>query len=64
MHSKRAMGQLMQREAVGGRAEKDKALKILAQSIFKELRTNGYEPKEILSLSTELISLLTTELKK
>jgi len=56
------MGQLMQRDTAG--ADKGKALKILAQSIFKELRTNGYEPKEILSLSTELISLLTTELKK
>lgn len=40
-----------------------KGTKILAKSLFKELRGNGYSPKQILSLSTELIELVTQDLK-
>jgi hypothetical protein len=39
-----------------------KALKILAKSIFKELRAQGYEPTQILSLATEIVSLVTTDI--
>ena len=42
--------------------ERDKALKILAKSIFKELKGQGYESKNIVGLATELISLVTNEL--
>jgi hypothetical protein len=35
-----------------------KALKILAKSIFKQLRAQGYEPKQILGLATEIVSLV------
>jgi hypothetical protein len=40
-----------------------KGTKILAKSLFKELRGNGYSPNQILSLSTELIELITQDLK-
>ena len=40
-----------------------KGTKILAKSLFKELRGNGYSPNQILSLSTELIDLVTQDLK-
>ena len=50
-------------EAQPTRGEREKAIKILAKSIFRELKTNGYDSREIVALSTELISLLTTEIK-
>ncbi|HKA91962.1 MAG TPA: hypothetical protein VKE22_30070 [Haliangiales bacterium] len=41
-----------------------RALKILAKSIYKELRTQGYDAKQVVSLATELISQVTIELEK
>jgi hypothetical protein len=43
---------------------REKALKILSKSIYKELRQNGYEPKQIVALATELISLVTSDIKE
>lgn len=40
-----------------------KGTRILAESLFKELRDNGYSRNQILSLSTELIDLVTQDLK-
>jgi hypothetical protein len=40
-----------------------KGTKILAKSLFKELRGNGYSTNQILSVSTELIDLVTQDLK-
>ena len=40
-----------------------KGTRILAKSLFKELRGNGYSPNQILSLSTELIDLVTKDLR-
>jgi len=40
-----------------------KGTKILAKSLFKELRGNGYSTNQILNLSTELIDLVTQNLK-
>jgi hypothetical protein len=42
---------------------REKALRILSKSIYKELRQNGYEPKQIVALATELISLVTSDIK-
>ena len=56
------MAQLIERDAAL-RSEKDKAVKILAKSIFRELKSNGYEAREIVALSTELLDLLSTEFK-
>jgi hypothetical protein len=41
-----------------------KGTQILAKSLFKELRGNGYSTNQILSLSTELIDLVTQGLKE
>ena len=41
-----------------------KALKILAKSVYKELRQNGYEPKQIVALASEIISLVTSDMEK
>lgn len=41
----------------------NKGAKILAKSLFKELRGNGYSPNQILSLSSELIELVTQDLR-
>ena len=43
-------------------AQDIKATRILAKSLFKELRGNGYSPNQILSLSTELIDLVTSRI--
>jgi hypothetical protein len=39
-------------------------VRILARSFYKELRSNGYTPKHLLALSTELIELITLDLHK
>jgi hypothetical protein len=41
----------------------EKATHILAKSLFKELRVNGYSANQILGLSTELIDLVTKDLR-
>ena len=43
-------------------AEREKALKILAKSIFKELKSQGYETKHIVGLATELLAQVTDDL--
>ena len=40
------------------------AVRILARSFYKELRSNGYTPRHLLALSTELIELITLDLRK
>jgi hypothetical protein len=55
--------QLIEREATTARQEREKQVKILAKSIFRELKTNGFEAREIVSLSTELLSLLSSEIR-
>ena len=42
----------------------EKPVKILAKSLFRELRTNGYDDRHIVALSTELISLLTVDIRE
>lgn len=37
--------------------------RILARSFYKELRSAGYTPKQLLALSTELIELITRDLQ-
>ena len=41
---------------------RERALQILSKSIYKELRENGYEPRQIVALATEIISLVTTDI--
>jgi hypothetical protein len=41
---------------------REKAIQILSKSIYKELRENGYETKQIVALASEIISLVTTDI--
>jgi hypothetical protein len=50
------------RDAIAGSGERERAVKALAQSIFRELRNNGYTPRQIVGLSSELIGLIATEI--
>ena len=43
---------------------RERALKILSKSIYRELRQNGYEPKQIVALATEIIGLVTSDIKE
>ena len=38
--------------------------RLLARSFYRELRESGYTPKQLLSLSTELIELITEDLAR
>jgi len=49
------------RPATGDRAA---AARILARSFYRELRENGYTARQLLSLSTELIELVTQDLQR
>jgi hypothetical protein len=55
---------LAQRETAAASTNRERALKILSKSLYRELRENGYEPKQIVALATELISLVTTDIKE
>lgn len=43
---------------------RERALKIISKSIYRELRQNGYEPKQIVALATELVSLVTCDIRE
>lgn len=40
----------------------DRAIKILARTLHKDLRAGGFNEKQIVALATELISNVTTEI--
>jgi len=40
-----------------------RASRILARSLFRDMRQNGYNCQQILALATELIGLVTTDAK-
>jgi hypothetical protein len=42
--------------------DRDKALKILAKSIFKELKSQGYETRQMVAFATEIISHVTSDI--
>ena len=42
----------------------DKAVKSLAQSVFETLCNEGCQPKDIIGVSSQLLSLLTFELSR
>jgi hypothetical protein len=50
--------------AVTAVPNRERALKILSKSLYRELRQNGYEPKQIVALATEIIGLVTTDMRE
>jgi hypothetical protein len=59
------MAQLLDRDALQpqARGEREKAIKILAKSIYRQMRETGYDTREIVALSSEIIGLITTDIK-
>jgi len=43
-------------------SERNKAVRILAKSIYRELTAQGYDDKQIVALATELISAVTNRI--
>jgi hypothetical protein len=41
----------------------DKAVKLFADSIFRQLRLDGCAPRDIISVSTQLLDLVTSEIQ-
>ncbi len=41
-----------------------RALRILAKSVFRELKTSGYSRSEIVAFATEMLSLVGTDLRE
>jgi hypothetical protein len=50
--------------ASSGLPDRSSAARILARSFYKELRSSGYTPRQLVALSTELIALITLDLRK
>lgn len=40
-----------------------RALRVLAKSVFKELKRSGYSGSEMVGFASELLDLVTTEMK-
>jgi hypothetical protein len=43
---------------------KERALKILSKSLYRDLRQSGYEADDIVALASELVSLVTADMKQ
>ncbi len=43
-------------------SERQRAVRILAKSLYKDLTAQGFDEKQIVSLATELISEVTTRM--
>ena len=44
-------------------SERNRAVRILAKSIYRQLTEQGYDEKQIVSLATELLGAVTRELQ-
>lgn len=44
--------------------EPERATKILAKSLYKELRKNGFAESDIISFSREIIECMTNDIRK
>ena len=42
----------------------DKAVRTLASSIFQQLKEEGCQPKDIIHVSSELLGLVTTQIRQ
>lgn len=44
-------------------AAEPRALRILAKSVFRELKTTGYSRSDIVAFATEMLSLVSSDLR-
>ena len=49
--------------AISAGFDRAQGARILARSFYRELRSSGYTPRQLLALSTELIDLITQDLQ-
>lgn len=42
---------------------RERALRILSKSLYRDLRQNGYEPRQIVAVASELIEQVTTDIE-
>ena len=52
----------MSKTSEGGTLRDGRAARILANSLFRDMRQSGYECSQILALATELIDLVTKDM--
>lgn len=52
------------RNVVDTTASQPRALRILAKSTFRELKSSGYSRTDILAFATEVLSLVSTDLRE
>jgi hypothetical protein len=52
----------MSKTSEGSTLRDGRAARILANSLFRDMRQNGYECSQILALATELIDLVTKDM--
>ncbi|MEZ4337771.1 MAG: hypothetical protein R3B82_14225 [Sandaracinaceae bacterium] len=45
------------------RAAEPRALRILAKSVFRELKTTGYSRSDIVAFATEMLSLVSSDIR-
>jgi hypothetical protein len=45
-------------------AERQRAMRIMAKAIFKNLKEDGFDNKDAMALSSELLGLITTDLRE
>ena len=57
-------GSIRQGGNVAAKSVNDKAVKLLASSIFRQLQDEGCDTRDIISVSSQLIDLVTHELQK
>ena len=53
----------MAAKAVNTTPAQPRALRILAKSTFRELKSSGYNRSEILAFATEMLSLVSSDLR-
>jgi hypothetical protein len=54
----------MMAETKQGAATNERSAKILAKSFYRQLRENGYTHNQVVSMASELISLVTQEMRE
>lgn len=52
------------RSAVQSVPSQPRALRILAKSTFRELKSSGYSRSDILAFATEVLSLVSTDIRE
>ncbi len=53
----------IERESATSPQARDRACRILAKTIYRELRQNGFDHKQIVAIAGELISQVTDEMR-